>query len=113
MYLAKLFTNLVRMDLECEHGSICGKKISSFARAVKKIFNFFFSVNRLLGHPVYVRLRLCDLGLECSMDAQLAFEAGFERRVCSRLRIGFVDVRIDFEFFSLELALRGMSAMKS
>jgi hypothetical protein len=30
------------MDMKLEHASIIGKKISSFARAVMKIFNFYF-----------------------------------------------------------------------
>jgi len=39
------------MNLECEHASTLGKKMSWFGRAVIEIFNFF-SVSLLMVHPV-------------------------------------------------------------
>jgi hypothetical protein len=40
------------MNLECEHASILGKKMSPFGRAVMEIFSFF-SVSLLMAHPEY------------------------------------------------------------
>ncbi len=44
IYVTKVFTTLVRMDLECEHVSSLGKKMSPIGRAVMEIFNFFFGI---------------------------------------------------------------------
>ena len=50
-------SNLVRMDLKCEHASIIGKKIAPFARAVVEIFNFF-SAATLSDRPVVIPERV-------------------------------------------------------
>jgi len=42
VYLTEGLSRHVFLDMKLEHASIIGKKISSFPRAVMKIFNFYF-----------------------------------------------------------------------
>ena len=42
VYLTKGLSRHVFMDMKLEHTSIIGRKVSSFARAVMEIFNFYF-----------------------------------------------------------------------
>jgi len=42
VYLTEGLSRHVFMDMKLEHASIIGKKISSFARAVMEILNFYF-----------------------------------------------------------------------
>jgi hypothetical protein len=42
IYLTEGLCRHVFMDMKLEHASIIGKKISSFARAVRKIIHFYF-----------------------------------------------------------------------
>ncbi len=59
IYLTKVLTNFVRIDLECKHASIVNKKVSSFGRAVMEILNFF-SMKWLLHHLVYCFFAICE-----------------------------------------------------
>ncbi len=53
IYLTKVFTNLIRMDLECEHASILSKKIEPVWSSRNGHFQISFLVTLLLGHPVF------------------------------------------------------------
>ncbi len=76
------------MDLECEHASILGKKMSPFGRAVMEIFKFFF-VELLTVHPIYIS--------ESESNRTFPVRVRFGSTEFLKSRFGFGSVRLNFQ----------------
>jgi hypothetical protein len=67
IYLTEGLCRHVFMDMKLEHASIIGKKISSFAWAVTKIFNFYFG--KLTFGPLCIRPKSHDTEKKLNISA--------------------------------------------